>query len=389
MPSRRYILLGSVAAAVGCRSRRPAARKVLIVLVDGFGPEYFDKSDMPNLRRLAGRGGYKVAQTVIPSVTNVNNASLVTGSFPKDHGITTNFHFDRETGKSFMMESSEFLLRPTIFERANKLGWRTALVTSKDKVRTLCARGADLQVSAERPEARFLEIAGKKENMYSPNVNYWTFRAARHILKNESVDLVYLSTTDYMMHTHAPEEEASLRHMHTLDRLLGGIVDDHPRIEVYLTADHGMNAKHEALDPSLVLKRKSMAAEAVPIIRDKHQVHHQNLGGACYVYLERSRDLAKAMDVLKQTAGVEEVFDSQTAADRFQLHPKRIGDIFLLAAKDVAFGNLQQVREPAKVRSHGSRHEAQVPLVVFNGKLDMTEYEYNLDLTRNLALERV
>ena len=33
--------------------------------------------------------------------------------------------------------------------------------------------------------------------------------------------------------------------------------------------------------------------------------------------------------------------------------------------------------------------KAQVPLVVFNGKLDMTEYEYNLDLTRNLALERV
>jgi phosphonoacetate hydrolase len=388
MPSRRYFLLGSAAAAVGCRSRPAAARKILIVLVDGFGPQYFDKSDMPNLRRLAGRGGYKVAQTVIPSVTNVNNASLVTGSFPKDHGITTNFYFDRKTGRSFMMESSEFLLRPTIFERARKLGWRTALVTSKDKVRTLCARGADLQVSAEKPEARFLEIAGKSENMYSPDVNYWTFRAARHILKNESVDLVYLSTTDYMMHTYAPEEEPSLRHMHSLDRLLGDIVDDHPRIEVYLTADHGMNAKHEALDPSLVLKARSIPSEAVPIIRDNHQVHHQNLGGACYVYLKRSRDLEKAIDVLRQTAGVEEVFDSQTAAERFQLHPKRIGDVFLLAAKDVAFGNLQQVREHAKVRSHGSRHEARVPLVVCNGKADMTKFEYNLDLTRNLALER-
>ena len=41
--------------------------------------------------------------------------------------------------------------------------------------------------------------------MYSAEVNYWSFRAARHILKKESIDLMYLSTTDYMMHTYAPD----------------------------------------------------------------------------------------------------------------------------------------------------------------------------------------
>jgi phosphonoacetate hydrolase len=190
-----------------------------------------------------------------------------------------------------------------------------------------------------------------------------------------------------MMHTYAPNEEPSLAHLHTLDKLLGEIVNDHPRMEVYLTADHGMNAKHEALNPALVLGQKSIAAEAVPIIRDKHQVHHKNLGGASYVYLKRLTDRAAAMEILKNTPGVEEVYDSEAAARLFRLHPRRIGDIFLLAAKHCAFGQLDRVREKVAIRSHGSRYEARVPLVAWGRKLDMSRYEYNLDLTRFLVLE--
>jgi len=384
---RRHFLFGALAAALPPCAVAAPRRKILIVLVDGFGPDYLERSEMPNLKRICRDGGFKIGKSVIPSVTNVNNASLVTASFPKDHGITTNFHFDRATGKSFEMESSKFLLRPTIFERARRIGWRTALVTSKDKVRTLCARGADLSVSAEKPESAMIDVIGKQESMYSPDVNFWTFRAARHLLKTGNVDLLYLSTTDYMMHTYAPEEEPSLRHLATLDKMLADIVDDHPKIELYMTADHGMNAKTEAVDLALALKSKSIEAEAVPIIRDKHVTHHQNLGGACYVYLKRIADLGKSIEALKATAGIEEVYDAKTAAKLFHLHPNRIGDIFVLAEKHVAMGDLSFLREPAKVRSHGSRHEASVPLIVFGRKAAMAGYEYNVDLTRQLDLE--
>ena len=388
MKTRRHFLLGALASgSVAGRARAAPGRKILIALVDGFGPEYVERSDMPTLKRLCAEGAYKVGRSVIPSVTNVNNASLVTACFPSEHGITTNFWRDRQTGKSFEMESSEFLLRPTIFERAKKQGLRTALVTAKDKVRTLCARGADIELSAENPGEEYVQKIGKQENMYSPGVNYWTLRAARQILKHEQVDLMYLSTTDYMMHTYAPDASPSLEHLHRLDSLLGEIVDDHPKIELYLTADHGMNAKHEAIDVGRVLEARSVAAQTVPIIRDKHKVHHGDLGGACYVFLDRQEDLPKAVDVLKATPGIEEVFDAQNAARLFHLYPQRIGDMLVLGAKDTAFGELTQAREPAKVRSHGSRHEARVPLVVYGRKVDMRNYEYNLDLTRNLLVD--
>jgi phosphonoacetate hydrolase len=385
--NRRHFMFGTLALP-GSVSRASAAskRKILLILVDGFGPEYLEKSEMPNLKSLGKRGGLKTGSSVIPSVTNVNNASLVTGCFPEEHGITTNYQYDRRTKAFSEMESSEYLLRPTIFEKARKFGLRTALVTSKDKVRTLCARGADLAVSAEMPDPAWIQKIGQKESMYSAAVNYWTFRAARYILNKESVDLMYLSTTDYMMHTYAPDEAPSLEHLHTLDKLLGDIASDHPELEVYLTADHGMNAKTEGLNPAIILREKSIAAEAVPIIRDKHQVHHKNLGGACYIYLERRADQAKATELLKRTEGVEEVFDARAAAREFHLHPDRIGDLFLLARKEFAFGELPKARESIRIRSHGSRHESHVPLVAYGGKVDMSRYAYNLDLSRKLDL---
>ncbi len=387
MPTRRYFLFGSLAgpsSALG--ARLPPGRKILVVLVDGFGPEYLDKSDMPNLKRLCSEGSFKIGQGVIPSVTNVNNASLVTACFPKDHGITANYQYDRPTGTFSDMESPEFLLRPTIFERARTLGMRTALVTSKDKVRTLCGRGADVAVSAENPPAEYVRLLGKREDMYSPDVNYWSLRAARHALKHERVDLVYLSTTDYMMHAYAAEEAPSLEHLHRLDKHLGDILDDHPHLEVYLTADHGMNAKSLAIDPALFLKANSISSVAVPIIRDKHKIHHQNLGGACYVYLDRRPDLAKALELLKNAPGVEEIYKAPDAVRRFHLHPQRIGDLLLLAAKDTVFGELEQPRQAVRIRSHGSRHESSVPLIVCGRKVDMRNYRYNLDITRNLEL---
>ncbi len=386
--NRRYFLpLLPAALTPHPRLRAAAGRKVVVALFDGFGPEYVEASDMPNLRRMMRGGHFKVGKGVIPSVTNVNNASLITSSFPAGHGITTNFFFDEKTGEAKEMESGEYLLRPTLLEKAKARGWKTALATTKDKVRTLCSRGADVAVSAEKPAADWMRRIGPKENMYSAPVNYWTMRAARALLR-DGVDLLYLSTTDYMMHTYGPKEAPSLEHLHTMDKLVADLADDHPKLELYLTADHGMNAKREAIDPARALAGKGIAAEAVPIIRDKHKVHHGNLGGACYVYLKNKADGTKAADLLRAVVGIEEVYDNRTAARQFHLHPERIGDLFLLAAKDVAFGELNSVREPAKVRTHGSRYEARVPLLIHGRKVQFGKYEYNLDLTRYLDLER-
>ena len=197
----------------------PDDRKVLFVCADGFGPEYLRQSDMPNLKQMIQSGVYVEGAGVIPSVTNVNNTSILTESLPEDHGITGNYFYDRASRAGTFMESEEFLLRPTIFDKAKAQGIKTGFVTSKEKLMFL-SRSADLAVAAESPTRELINRIGPQHDVYSPDINFWSFRAARHFLNEGECQLVYLVTTDYMMHTYPPSDERSLAHLHTLDDLL-------------------------------------------------------------------------------------------------------------------------------------------------------------------------
>ncbi len=356
--------------------------KVLIILVDGFGLDYIDRSDMPNLKRLAAEGAYTAGKAVLPSVTNVNNASVVTASFPEDHGIVSNFSYDPRSGQSRLVESAEFLERPTMFEMATQRGLRGALVTAKDKIKTLLDPGASIAFSAEAPDAAVVEKIGPPPGIYTAEVNHWVLRAARRVLRQTDVDWLYVATTDYMMHTFAPGEDASLDHLHRLDSLLGEIVDDHPRLRLGLTADHGMNAKTRAIDIARLLAEHGIQCQAVPIIRDKHVVHHKNLGGACYVFLRDLSQIETARGVLADEAGVEEIHSRTEAAGRFHLRAERIGDLFLLAARDTVFGSLPEIRVEVNLRSHGSRYEQAVPVLLFGAGPQIELPQFNFDVTR-------
>jgi phosphonoacetate hydrolase len=271
-----------------------------------------------------------------------------------------------------------------MFEMASQRGLRGALVTAKDKIKTLLDRGASTAFSAEVPDAAIVEKIGPPPGIYTAEVNHWVFRAARQVLRHADVDWLYVATTDYMMHTFAPGEDASLDHLHRLDALLGEIVDDHPHLCLGLTADHGMNAKTRAIDIARLLAEHGIRCEAVPIIRDKHVVHHKNLGGACYVYLHDMSQLQAARDVLAVEAGVEEIYSRDEAAGTFRLRAERIGDLFLLAARDTVFGSLRETRMEVKLRSHGSRYEQAIPMLLFGAGPQAVLLEFNLDVTRAL-----
>ena len=349
--------------------------------MDGCDPRYLAQSDVPNLKRMMQSGMYREGRSVMPSVTNVNNSSIATATFPSEHGITGNYYYDRASGKGIYMESPGFLLRATIFEKARAHGYRTAFLCSKDKLRELLRKGADLAASAEQAPAELQRFAGPKADVYSADLNYWTFRAARHLLRN-GYNFVFVSTTDYMMHTYAPEEAPSLQHMHEVDKLLGAIADDHPDIEIYFTADHGMNAKSKAVDLGRLLAREGIAAEAVPIIKDRYVKHHSNLGGSSYIYVKNAKDVEKTERLLRSHAAVERVLSNQEATARFHLKSDRIGDLLVLAKKDWVVGDLDTVEEDVKLRSHGSLHEATVPILCYGRKVKASEYDYNFDITR-------
>ena len=371
-------------------------KTTVIITVDGYDPEYIDACEAPNLMALARQGFYRVGKSMMPSVTNVNNVSIVTGEYPSAHGINSNYRMVRETGKDIYMESGEYILSETLFQRASKIGARTILSTSKDKLRTLLSDGADVAISSEQAPVWAVESVGEPPPIYSLNVNGWTIRAASHAMKLEPADIVYISTTDFAMHTYAPDEPESQQHISVLDDAIGELVDAHPDVTLLLTADHGMNPKRRMVDLANALGAKGIGAEAVPIIKDRYVVHHNNLGGCMFVYLH-SGDASRtgeAAGILRETPGVERVYSREEAAEDLRLNYDLIGDLVVTGDIDTVFGpkDLEDSWDDTgaghSLRSHASAHEQDIPIIGYNGDFDGFEFTENRDIGR-YVFERV
>ncbi len=344
------------------------ARRVIIVCLDGCGPDYLHASEVPFLQSLGAAGCSVEVDAMIPSVTNVNAVSLLTGVYPEVHGITTNFYFDRATGHEVFMESPAFINTPTLLETGARQGVRTGLLTAKEKLRTLLHRGATTSFSSERPPAWLTGRIGPPPPIYSVDVDLWLLQALREVIHRDDLDLVYAMTTDYAMHTYAPDDEESQRHMAGIDAelqtTLTALEAQGDEVLLCVTADHGMSAKTRAINLERVLAAAGISSRMNTIIADRYVVHHQNLGGAAYLYLDNPADLDNALAVLPDVEGVEAALPLEAAATRYHLDRARIGDILVLGTENAVFGLTESAVMDVSLRSHGSLHERRVPLLV-------------------------
>jgi phosphonoacetate hydrolase len=343
-------------------------RTAIIVCIDGCGPEYLHASSTPFMKRVGQAGVYREGQAMMPSVTNVNATSILTGTYPATHGITSNYYFERGTGREVFMESPDFIKTRTILEEGTRRGLTTALVTAKEKLKTLLARGTATAFSAEKPLPWVTRRLGPPPPIYSVDVNIWLLRALREVILREGPDLVYAQTTDYAMHKYAPEDAESKRHMEGLDRALQATMEavDAKGDDVLLciTGDHGMSEITRAVNLELVLKKAGIPARLNTLIADRYVVHHRNLGGAAYLYLKHPEDAAKGLEVLNDTEGVEAALPREQASERYHLDRTRIGDLVVLGEKSYAFGLTARETAEVALRSHGSLHERRVPIII-------------------------
>jgi phosphonoacetate hydrolase len=407
IPSMMFLLAACLTvltpAASGQDSSRPAGgrplirgdQRVVIAMLDGFGTDYLEASEMPVLKGLMARGFFKSVRGVMPSVTNVNNASIACGAWPDEHGITGNSFLDEARGEAEYMESQSYLLRPTVFQRARRRGIPTALLTAKKKTAALMSDGTEVTISAESPTPEQVGRYGQAPPIYSREINYWLWEAAVDLLKNRpEIRLLYVHTTDYPMHTWAPSAPESKEHLARLDTLIGRAVAAAPDVAFLITADHGLNAKTRCWDLARACKNGGLELRfALSAERDRYVKHHRNLGGTAWVWLKSPDDAARAAAILRGLEGVEAVLTRQEAAGRFHLMPERIGELVVLGDKETVFGDLETEVEalPPTLRTHGSLHEAEVPLIIYNASGTLPpadQLRYNFDMTRGLFRDR-
>jgi phosphonoacetate hydrolase len=274
------------------------------------------------------------------------------------------------------MDSSDFLTCPTILEKKTACGFKTILITVKDKLRRLLARNVTASYSVEKPSSCIVRKKGQPPPIYSLESSPWLLSAAEHELCDHHWDMVYISTTDYIPHMFAPGKPEARDYMSRLDEGLSRLFE--LDIVLGIAADHGMNEKKVNVDLEKQLDEAGIKSRFVAAIKDEHKIHHKNLGGSAYLYVKG--DIDHAADILYSMEGVESVYDKYTASSKFRLPLDRIGDLLVLADVNHTFGpNRRSVYSDIDIRSHGSLHEREVPFIL-SSKVEVGHELYNKDL---------
>ena len=391
---------------VNGRNYRWPDRPLVVVCIDGSEPNY-EQSDgggyieraiaaghMPFTAQMIERGACLVGDCVIPSFTNPNNLSIVTGVPPAVHGICGNYFYDIDNDAEVMMNDPALLRAGTVLAAFSEAGADVAVVTAKDKLRRLLGHGLDPRVGhtvcfsaecADRTTHIEHGIEGVPQlinmevpSVYSAELSEFVFAAGVHLMRTQRPDLMYLSTTDYIQHKHAPGTPVANAFYAMMDRYWREL--DAMGATLALTADHGMKAKHDEHGMPAVIYLQTILDEwcgaghtrVILPITDPYVVHHGALGGFATAYLPSTTECSQLCQRLAEIDGINCALTRDQAATRFALPPDRLGDIVVIAERNNVIGSsperhdLTQLTEP--LRSHGGLSEGRVPMV-FNRPL--------------------
>ena len=383
----------------------------IVICLDGSQKEYLDEASKshltPNLDKIIQKGEYLLAHSAIPSFTNPNNISIVTGQPSSVHGICGNFFYNPSTGKEVMMNDPEFLRAPTIFEKYYETGAKIAVVTAKDKLRTLLGNGLNFNdqraicFSAEKSDQANIKEKGIDSvndwldmpvpEIYSQDLSEFVMAAGVKLMKEFKPYIMYLSTTDYIQHKYAPGHEVANKFYAMFDKYIG-LLDD-TGATIIITADHGMKPKSkDDNSPNAIFLQDHLDSffgkgktKVILPITDPYVVHHGALGSFATIYLDNKEDLNDVISEIKKIKDIEVVLNKEEACSKYNLPNDRMGDVICMSSEYMTIGssknkhNLSELKEP--LRSHGGLHEREVPFII-NKKIDQiasNKQLYNYD----------
>ena len=382
----------SDAISVNGRSYRKPRRPTVVICVDGFDPAYLQQGlkdeILPNLAKFTADGFAATARGVMPSFTNPNNTSILTGTVPAVHGISGNYYLDRDTGREIMITDASALRCNTILGILSQAGVRVAGVTAKDKLREIIGYRMKhgIVFSSEKANAATIENAGienveafvgrKTPGQYDPDLSYFVLDAGIKLLEHRAADLLYLSLSDVIQHSYAPGEPEANAFMAQVDQRIGRLVQLGAIVGV--TGDHGMNDKSRPDgSPNVIwledVLNSRFGAEAVRVIcpiTDPFVRHHGALGSFVRVYLKGDHRLVGAMmETTRALPGVELVLTGPEAAERFETPIEYEGDFAVLADRHTVIGSAAALHDLSglkgrRLRSHGGLWEQHMPFLI-------------------------
>lgn len=371
---------------------------VYLVVVDGL-----DAAWLPRMGRLAALRAsgacpltYPEATGVMPARTNPNHTSLITAVHPAAHGITGNKYWDRNpaTGAA-PLESAAAIEVETLF---------TVIETEHAEMQTVAVVGkAKLGSLFEGAEGRQLS----PDALWAPGGIAWVASRADDVTVMDAVlgalapepDLLLtsLSGLDAACHGHGPASTEAARALDAADTEVARLINTlqtrglWERAVVVVTSDHGFTEVRPPpgrtqgeISFGDELARSGLSGLRAVSDGGVDHVYVEGGGGSPAVASTAATDgaerLAAARALALRIPGVTEALYREpppgggddgsvlgVAHPTWRFGHPRAGDLLLIAAPGVMFGDPPDMREKAFLGNHGGPGELSIPLVFCGG----------------------
>ena len=270
---RRLIAALVLLAAQPVFTQPPAARQLLVIVVDGLRPDYVTPEWMPRVSRLGQRGiVFRAHHSVFPTVTRVNGSSFVTGAYPETHGLLGNTIYIPAVNPTKVLDTgsredllavertSPLLTAPTLGEILGHAGKRLMVVSSGTSgsayvLNHAAGNGVIIHPQFTRPES----LAPRVVAAFGPLPTHALPNEAEHRRAVDAyvrfglnelhpdVTLMWLSDPDSTAHVNGIGGPLFRQALADVDAEIGraedalaarGLLD---RTDVILTSDHGFS----------------------------------------------------------------------------------------------------------------------------------------------------
>jgi predicted AlkP superfamily pyrophosphatase or phosphodiesterase len=261
----------------------PISSHVILITINGLRSDFVtgaesERLNLPNIQALRSRGSYAVGiESVFPSQTIPAHASIITGSPPADHGVTSDYPFDQETGSQSKesRKSAREIRTDTIFDLAR----RSKLVVAAVGFPLT----ADASISFNQPELTedFVKALSAAEiiEKHRPNlllVNFTSFDAAQRRYGLLSAE--------------------SLKAIEEIDGFVKRIIDATensriaPETTFILVSDSGASRVEKEFNPNVLLMKKKWLVSNGPGRIASWKAVAQSFGGSAAIFVKDPKD---------------------------------------------------------------------------------------------------
>lgn len=341
-------------------------KKTLVMLVVGLTPSLLGEHT-PNLRKLAGRGGQRPLETVLPAVTCTVQATLMTGLLPSEHGAVANGWYFSETSEVALWKQSNKLIKgEKIWDAGKKLNpdftcakmfWWYNMYSTADwsatprpmypadgrKVPDHYTSPVDLRDELNEKLGTFplFKFWGPAADITSSE---WIANATRHVMKTRqpTLSMVYLPHLDYDLQKYGPDLEnpAVQQALRDVDRVCGELIEEAERegYEVIVVSEYGITPATDAIhinralrEAGLIAWREEMGREVIDHGASRafavpdHQIAH--------IYVRDAADLETVRNLVQGLEGVESVLGAEGKRTNGLDH-ERSGDLVAVSKAD-------------------------------------------------------